>query len=99
MVSDEHHPSPPKLLDHAEAVIEHHRQADDDDRRVIHDRTYHAKLALIEYVREYRDVIDNIDVHLGHRHLYGQPKFDNELVEWPGRIRLDLPAVDPPGDR
>jgi hypothetical protein len=34
MASDEHHPSPPKLLDLAEAVIEqhqHYRRADDID--------------------------------------------------------------------
>jgi hypothetical protein len=102
MVGDEHHPSPPKLLDHAEAVIEHHREADDHGADAPADDPVAAEHDLIEYCRKYRPVV--LDVGLSDRGItfrrdagyvavYGPHLGEHRFID------LDEPTDRPAGDR
>jgi hypothetical protein len=99
MVGDEHHPSPPKLLDHAEAVIEHHREADD------HGDPYDAaEHDLVDWVRKHRGVIVIGTIGLGNGAQYifdsgDESVFVTNRAGDERDIRINERAVDPPGDR
>lgn len=88
MDRDEHHPTPPKLIDHVEAVLEH-RRADDVDPDDAAERD------LIEFIRKHRDVLDDLEARIGDRDVtfYGGHVIG---VSFNNHNRV-IP-LDPPGD-
>jgi hypothetical protein len=88
------HPSPPKLLDKLEAVLEHHQA---DDHRDPHDAACDDYLA---YVRKHRRVLDYCDVNIadGSRFTFDGGVDDSLIIGDRDGVEFDIP-LDPPSDR
>jgi hypothetical protein len=102
---DDDHLHPPKLLDHAEAVIEHHRQADDHGGPAGDDRDPYdaAEHDLVEFVRKHSANLSVIDAYCrdGRRFIWNI-NCGTRAIHYGDYRHLrtrDVIPLDPPGDR